>query len=140
MYKTLFILLFRILATVTASIYTVLCLYFIVLLCTVLYSTVLYYTVLYRTIYYILYCTVNCTPLFVLYCTALYRLLARVLKEGVQFWYNDTSTVMGGGGGGGGGWGECSKKRSSGKPLNFKLLHVSICSKLVRNFSKHLAL
>jgi hypothetical protein len=24
--------------------------------------------------------------------------------------------------------------------LNFKLLHVSICSKLVRNFSKHLAL
>ena len=31
------------------------------------------------------------------------RLLARVLKEGVQFWYNDTSTVGGGGGGGGGG-------------------------------------
>jgi hypothetical protein len=30
------------------------------------------------------------------------RLLARVLKEGVQFWYNDTSTVRGGGGGGGG--------------------------------------
>jgi hypothetical protein len=28
------------------------------------------------------------------------RLLARVLKEGVQFWYNDTSTVRGGGGGG----------------------------------------
>ena len=28
------------------------------------------------------------------------RLLARVLKEGVQFWY-DTSTVKGGGGGGG---------------------------------------
>ena len=27
------------------------------------------------------------------------RLLARVLKEGVQFWYNDTSTVKGGGGG-----------------------------------------
>jgi hypothetical protein len=30
------------------------------------------------------------------------RLLARILKEGVQFWYNDTSTVRGGGGGGGG--------------------------------------
>ena len=29
-----------------------------------------------------------------------YRLLARVLKEGVQFRYNDTSTVRGGGGGG----------------------------------------
>ena len=28
------------------------------------------------------------------------RLLARMLKEGVQFWYNDTSTVRGGGGGG----------------------------------------
>ena len=28
------------------------------------------------------------------------RLLARVLKEGVQFWYNETSTVKGGGGGG----------------------------------------
>jgi hypothetical protein len=26
------------------------------------------------------------------------RLLARVLKEGVQFWYNDTSTVKSGGG------------------------------------------
>ena len=26
------------------------------------------------------------------------RLLTRVLKEGVQFWYNDTSTVKGGGG------------------------------------------
>jgi hypothetical protein len=37
------------------------------------------------------------------------RLLARVLKEGVQFWYNDTSTVIWiklGGGGGGGGWWE----------------------------------
>ena len=34
------------------------------------------------------------------------RLLARVLKEGVQFWYNDTSTVKSGRGGGGG----CSKK------------------------------
>jgi hypothetical protein len=54
------------------------------------------------------------------------RLLARVLKEGVQFWYNDTSTVKGGVG---------LRKRSSGKPLNFTLLHVSICSKLVRNFS-----
>jgi ubiquinone/menaquinone biosynthesis C-methylase UbiE len=35
------------------------------------------------------------------------RLLARVLKEGVQFWHNDASTVndasTGGGGGGGGG-------------------------------------
>ena len=29
------------------------------------------------------------------------RLLARVLKEGVQFWYNDTSTVKKWGGGGG---------------------------------------
>ena len=27
------------------------------------------------------------------------RLLARVLKEGVQFWYNEISTVKGGGGG-----------------------------------------
>jgi predicted peroxiredoxin len=27
-----------------------------------------------------------------------YRLLARVLKEGVQFWYNETPTVKGGGG------------------------------------------
>jgi hypothetical protein len=25
------------------------------------------------------------------------RLLARILKEGVQFWYNDTSTVKRGG-------------------------------------------
>jgi hypothetical protein len=33
------------------------------------------------------------------------KLLARVLKDGVQFWYNDTSTVKGGGGGGGGGGG-----------------------------------
>jgi hypothetical protein len=33
-----------------------------------------------------------------------------------------------------------SKKHSSGKPLNFKLLHVIICSKLIPNFSKHLAL
>ena len=53
------------------------------------------------------------------------------LKEGVQFWYNDTSTVKRGGGGG-------SRKRSSGKPLKFTLLHVSICSKLVRNFSNTL--
>jgi hypothetical protein len=61
------------------------------------------------------------------------RLLARVLKEGVQFRYNNTSsTVKGWGGGGGGG---CSGKCSSGKPLKFMLLHVSICSKLVRNFS-----
>jgi hypothetical protein len=61
------------------------------------------------------------------------RLLARVLKEGVQFRYNDTSTVKGGGGGG-------SRKRSSGKPLKFTLLHVwfSICSKLVWNFSNTL--
>jgi hypothetical protein len=28
-----------------------------------------------------------------------------------------------------------SRKRSSGKPLKFTLLHFSICSKLVRNFS-----
>jgi hypothetical protein len=28
------------------------------------------------------------------------KLLARVLKEGVQFWYSDTSTVKRGGGGG----------------------------------------
>jgi hypothetical protein len=27
------------------------------------------------------------------------------------------------------------RKRSSGKPLKFTLLHISICSKLVRNFS-----
>ena len=59
------------------------------------------------------------------------KLLARVLKDGVQFWYNDTSTVKGGGGGGGEGW----RKRSSGKSLKFTLLHISICSKLVRNFS-----
>ena len=60
------------------------------------------------------------------------RLLARVLKEGVQFWY-DTCTIKGGGGGGGG-----SRKRSSGKALKFTLLYVSICSKLVRNFSNTL--
>ena len=36
--------------------------------------------------------------------------------------------------GGGGG----ARKRSSGKPLKFVLLHVSICSKLVRNFSNTL--
>jgi hypothetical protein len=42
------------------------------------------------------------------------RLLARVLKEGVQFWYNGTSTVKMGGGG--------SRKRSSGKPLKFNSL------------------
>jgi hypothetical protein len=30
-----------------------------------------------------------------------HRLLARVLKEGVQFWCNETSTVKRGGGGGG---------------------------------------
>jgi hypothetical protein len=59
------------------------------------------------------------------------RLLARVLKEGVQFWNNETSTVKRGGGGG-------ERKRSSGKPLKFMLLHVSICSKLVRNFSNTL--
>jgi hypothetical protein len=29
------------------------------------------------------------------------RLLARILKEGIHLWYNDTSTVGGGGGGGG---------------------------------------
>jgi hypothetical protein len=34
------------------------------------------------------------------------------------------------------GWG--SRKCSSGKPLKFTLLHVSICSKLVRNFSNTL--
>ena len=57
------------------------------------------------------------------------RLLARVLKEGVQFWYNDTSTVS---------LRKRSRKRSSGKPLKFTLFHVSICSKLVRNFSNTL--
>jgi hypothetical protein len=31
-----------------------------------------------------------------------------------------------------------SRKRSSGKPLKFTLLHVSICSKLGRNFSNTL--
>ena len=30
------------------------------------------------------------------YSTQALRLLARVVKEGVQFWYNDTSTVKGG--------------------------------------------
>jgi hypothetical protein len=70
-------------------------------------------------------------------CSLTYRLLARVLKEGVQFWYNETPTVKrGGGGGGGGGWG--SRRCSSGKPLKFMLLHVSICSKLVRNLSNTL--
>jgi hypothetical protein len=59
------------------------------------------------------------------------RLLARVLKEGVQFWYNDPSTVKRGGG---------SRNHSSGKRLMFTLLHVSICSKFVRNFQTHLAL
>jgi hypothetical protein len=69
----------------------------------------------------------------------IHRLLDRVLKEGVQFWYNETSTVKRGGvektflkGG--------LRKRSSGKPLKFTLLHVSICSKLVRNFQTHMAL
>ena len=38
--------------------------------------------------------------------------------------------VWGGGGG--------SRKCSSGKPLKLMLLHVSICSKLVRNFSNTL--
>jgi hypothetical protein len=31
-----------------------------------------------------------------------------------------------------------SRKRSSGKPLKFTLLHISICSKLGRNFSNTL--
>ena len=53
-------------------------------------------------------------------------LLARVLKEGVQFWYKDTSTVRGGGG--------CSRKRSSGKPLKFTLLHLFQARS---NFFKH---
>jgi hypothetical protein len=53
------------------------------------------------------------------------RLLARVLKEGVQFWYNDTSTVKGG-----------VEKTFLWKTFELNtLLHVSICSKLVRNFS-----
>jgi hypothetical protein len=55
----------------------------------------------------------------------IYRLLAWVVKEGVQFWYTDTSTIKRGEGGGG------VEKTSSGKPLKFTLLHVSICSKLV---------
>jgi hypothetical protein len=58
------------------------------------------------------------------------RLLARVLKEGVQFWYNDTSTVKGGGGGG---W--------ENVPLEnlWSLRHfMSVsCPKLVRNFHTH---
>jgi hypothetical protein len=54
------------------------------------------------------------------------RLLARVLKQG------DTSTVKGGGGGG------RFEKTFLWKPLKFTLLHVSICSKLVRNFSNTL--
>ena len=37
-----------------------------------------------------------------------------------------------------GGGGVASRKCSSGKPLKFTLLHVSICSKLVRNFSNTL--
>ena len=78
------------------------------------------------------HCHTNSSPFdYVLPTSFPGRLLARVLKEGVQFWYNDTSTVRGGGGGG-------SRKRSSGKPLMFTLLHVSICSKLVRKFSNTL--
>ena len=46
-------------------------------------------------------------------------LLARVLKEGVQFWYNDTSTVRRGGGLG-------SRKRSSGKSLKFTRYFMSV--------------
>jgi hypothetical protein len=61
------------------------------------------------------------------------RLLARVLKEDVQ-WYNETSTVKEGRGGRG------SRRCFSGKPLKILLLHVSIsCSKLVRNVSNKLA-
>ena len=52
-----------------------------------------------------------------------------VLKEGVQFWYNDTSTVKGRGGGG-------VEKTFLWKTFELNtLFHVSICSKLVRNFS-----
>jgi hypothetical protein len=62
------------------------------------------------------------------------RLLARVLKEGVQFWHNDTSTVKRGGGGGG------SRKRSPGKPLKFMLFHVSMFPTSFEIFQTHLAL
>jgi hypothetical protein len=56
------------------------------------------------------------------------RLLARILKESVQFWY-DTSSVRGG-----------VEKTFLWKPLKFMLLHISICSKLVRHFSNTLNL
>jgi hypothetical protein len=45
------------------------------------------------------HCHTNSSPFdYVLPTSFPGRLLARVLKEGVQFWYNDTSTVRGGGG------------------------------------------
>jgi hypothetical protein len=54
----------------------------------------------------------------------LIRLLARVLKEGVQFWYNYTSTVHGRG----------FEKTFLGKPLKFTLLHA--CQYLFQARSK----
>ena len=59
------------------------------------------------------------------------RLLARVLKEGVQFWYNDTSTVKGGGGGG-------VEKTFLWKTFEVYVTSCQYLSKLVRNFSNTL--
>ena len=65
-------------------------------------------------------------------------LLARVLKEGVQFWYNDTSTVKSGRGGGGGGG--CSKKVPLENLLSLRnLMSVSVLSSF-EIFQTHLAL
>jgi hypothetical protein len=75
------------------------------------------------------------TILFELDMTVRPRLLARVLKEGVQFWHNYRSTVKRGWLGGG-----IWRKRSSGKPLKFMLLHVSIFPTSFEIFQTHLAL
>jgi hypothetical protein len=62
------------------------------------------------------------------------RLLARVLKEGVQFWYNNTSIVRGVGGGAG------SSKRSSGNLWSLRyFISVSVPSSF-EIFRTHLAL
>jgi hypothetical protein len=80
---------------------------------------------------------VRCCSFLKLNTIAVTRLLARVLKEGVQFWYNDTSTVKRGEGG--------FEKTFLWKTFEvyvtscqYLFLHVSICSKLVRNFSNTL--
>jgi hypothetical protein len=70
------------------------------------------------------------------------RLLARVLKDGVQFWYNETSTVKRGGGGGGGGGGGVRVRESVPLENLWSLryfMSVSVPS-LFEIFQTHLAL